>query len=211
MRCVACRTFETPSHDLSAIETKPAHAPRRRDLTLFLSDAFFAAVLARLAGGLRCDSGGFHLHVRTTFQAKFGCVVLAVLCCGAASTAFVQSSAYSGSGSSSNSSGAHKSDAGGSNSSSSSGTNDASATSTGARKIRSKVAPEYPALARQVNVTGKVKISVTISPEGRVVNTKVLGGSPLLTEAANTAVKQWRYEPAAKESTEIVEVDFSGH
>jgi TonB family protein len=158
-----------------------------------------------MASDLPYQVGDFLL--RLSLQLKFGCVVLAVLWCGAASTASAQASAYSGSGSSSNSSGAHKNDASGS----SSGANDASATSTGARKVRSKVAPEYPALARQVNVTGKVKISVTISAEGRVVSTKILGGSPLLTEAANTAVKQWRYEPSAKESTEIVEVDFSGH
>ena len=76
--------------------------------------------------------------------------------------------------------------------------------------MRTKIAPEYPALARQVNITGKVKISAIVSADGRVVSTKIMGGSPLLTEAANTAVKQWRYEPSAKESTEIVEVDFSG-
>ncbi len=134
--------------------------------------------------------------------------------CGAASSVFAQSSAYSGSGSNSSGSrgsGANGSSANGSSGSGSSSDAGANSSSSGARKVRSKVAPEYPALARQVNVTGKVKISVTISPEGHVISTKVLGGSPLLTEAANTAVKQWRYEPGPKESVEIVEVDFSGH
>jgi TonB family protein len=144
--------------------------------------------------------------------------VLAVLWCGAASAVFAQSSAYSGSGSGSNASGARASGGTGTNASGSGAngsggsgaTSAGDANSTGARKVRSKIAPEYPALARQVNVTGKVKISATISPEGKVISTKILGGSPLLTEAANTAVKQWRYEPSAKETTEIVEVDFSG-
>jgi TonB family protein len=147
--------------------------------------------------------------------------VLAVLWCGAASAVFAQSSAYSGSGSNAsgarasggtgsnaNGSGANGSSANGSGGSGATSAGDAN--STGARKVRSKVAPDYPALARQVNVTGKVKISATISPEGKVISTRILGGSPLLTEAANTAVKQWRYEPSAKETTEIVEVDFSG-
>jgi TonB family protein len=141
------------------------------------------------------------------FQLKFGCVVLAVMF-GGASAAFAQStgSGSTGSAALSNSSAASASGSGSSNSSNGSNTTNNSS----ARKVRTKIAPEYPALARQVNVTGKVKISAIVSPEGRVVSTKILGGSPLLTEAANTAVKQWRYEPAAKESVEIVEVDFSG-
>jgi TonB family protein len=79
------------------------------------------------------------------------------------------------------------------------------------RKVKTKTVPDYPELARQMNVAGKVKIEATISPDGRVTNTKVIGGSPLLVGAATEALKKWRYEPAAKESTEVVEFDFSGH
>jgi TonB family protein len=82
------------------------------------------------------------------------------------------------------------------------------AASTG-RKVRSKISPSYPALARQMNVAGRVKIEVTISSDGRVINTRTVGGSPLLVGAATDAVKKWRYEPSSKESTEIVEFDFS--
>jgi TonB family protein len=77
------------------------------------------------------------------------------------------------------------------------------------RKVHTKVSPAYPALARQMNVAGRVKIEVTIAADGRVVNTKTVGGSPLLVGAATDAVKKWRYEPSSKESTEIVEFDFS--
>jgi TonB family protein len=80
----------------------------------------------------------------------------------------------------------------------------------GKRKVRNKVSPEYPLLAKQMNVTGKVKIEATVSADGHVTSTKVVGGSPLLVNAALEAVKQWRFEPAAKESTEIVEFAFSG-
>ena len=79
------------------------------------------------------------------------------------------------------------------------------------RKVKTKSLPEYPQLAKQLNVAGKVKIEATISPDGRVTNTKVIGGSPLLVGAATEALKKWRYEPATKESTEVVEFDFSGH
>jgi TonB family protein len=85
----------------------------------------------------------------------------------------------------------------------------APASSVTSRKVRTKISPSYPALARQMNVAGRVKIEVTISSDGRVVNTRTVGGSPLLVGAATDAVKKWRYEPSSKESTEIVEFDFS--
>jgi len=83
------------------------------------------------------------------------------------------------------------------------------AASTAGRKARTKVAPAYPPLAKQLNVSGKVKLEVTVSADGRVTATKTIGGSPLLIGPAAEAVKKWRYEPAAKESTEIVEFNFS--
>ncbi len=79
------------------------------------------------------------------------------------------------------------------------------------RKVKTKTVPEYPELARQMNATGKVKIEATISADGKVTNTKVIGGSPLLVGAAQDALKKWRFEPAARESVEVIEFDFSGH
>jgi TonB family protein len=79
------------------------------------------------------------------------------------------------------------------------------------RKVKTKTVPDYPELARQMNATGKVKIEATISAEGKVTNTKVIGGSPLLVGAAQDALKKWRFEPALKETVEVIEFDFSGH
>jgi len=76
------------------------------------------------------------------------------------------------------------------------------------RKVRSKVLPEYPQLARQMNVMGKVKMEATVSADGRVVETRVIGGSPLLVNAATDALKKWRFEPGPKDSTELVEFEF---
>jgi|ERR1700679_247205 len=86
-----------------------------------------------------------------------------------------------------------------------------SAAESAKRKVKTKTLPEYPELARQMNATGKVKIEATISADGKVTNTKVIGGSPLLVGAAQEALKKWRFETAAKESVEVVEFDFSGH
>lgn len=78
------------------------------------------------------------------------------------------------------------------------------------RKVRVRVTPEYPALAKQMNVTGKVKIEATVAADGHVVSTRVVGGSPLLVNSALEALKKWHFEPGPKETTEIVEFAFSG-
>jgi TonB family protein len=79
------------------------------------------------------------------------------------------------------------------------------------RKVKSRVHPDYPPLAKQMRVTGKVKIETTISPDGHVTGTRVVGGSPLLVSAALDAVKKWRFEPAARETVETIEFEFTGN
>jgi TonB family protein len=80
----------------------------------------------------------------------------------------------------------------------------------GKRKVKNKVAPAYPELARRMNVSGKVKIEVVIAPDGRVKSTRVIGGHPLLVQACQDAVKEWKFAPAPEESTQVVEFEFSG-
>ena len=77
------------------------------------------------------------------------------------------------------------------------------------RRVRTKIEPVYPATAKQMNISGRVKLEATISVDGRVVSTKVVGGSPFLVNAALDALKQWRFEPASRETTEIFEFDFN--
>jgi TonB family protein len=76
------------------------------------------------------------------------------------------------------------------------------------RKVKTAVKPDYPAVARQMHVTGTVRLEATVAPDGKVRETKVLGGSPLLAQEAATAVKKWRYEETSKETVEPVEVVF---
>ena len=64
------------------------------------------------------------------------------------------------------------------------------------RKVKTKTAPLYPDLAKRMNVTGRVKIEVVITPEGRVKSTRVVGGHPLLVQACQDAVKEWKFVPA---------------
>jgi TonB family protein len=85
-----------------------------------------------------------------------------------------------------------------------------STTEEGKRKVKTRIAPIYPDLAKRMNVTGKVKIEVIISPEGRVKSTRVVGGHPLLVQACQDAVKEWKFTPGNEETTQIVEFDFHG-
>lgn len=87
---------------------------------------------------------------------------------------------------------------------------ESSATEVTKRKVKTRVAPEYSSLARQMKATGKVKIEVTIATDGRVASTRTVGGSPILVAASVDAVKKWRFEPGPKETTEIIEFDFNG-
>ncbi len=82
--------------------------------------------------------------------------------------------------------------------------------STVKRKVSHRVVPDYPLVARQMNITGKVKIEAVVEPDGHVKSTRAVGGSPLLVESAEKALKNWKFEPGPKETTEIIEFDFSG-
>jgi len=84
-------------------------------------------------------------------------------------------------------------------------------TDEGKRKVKSRVTPVYPELARRMSVTGKVKIEVIIAPDGHVKSTRAVGGHPLLVQACQDAVKEWKFLPAPEESTQVVEFDFTGH
>src|SRR5271163_3315215 len=46
-------------------------------------------------------------------------------------------------------------------------------TSDTGRKVKTKVSPVYPELARRMSVVGKVKLEVVITPDGRVKSTRV--------------------------------------
>ncbi|HXA56602.1 MAG TPA: energy transducer TonB [Candidatus Acidoferrum sp.] len=84
-----------------------------------------------------------------------------------------------------------------------------SADSSG-RKVRSKVVPSYPDIARSAHITGRVKIEATIAADGHVISTKVVGGSPVLVNAATDALTKWRFEPGPADTVEIIEFQFDG-
>ena len=76
------------------------------------------------------------------------------------------------------------------------------------RKVKTKTAPVYPELAKRMSVSGKVKIEVVITPDGHVKSTRVVGGHPLLVQACQDAVKEWKFVAAPEETTQVVEFEF---
>jgi len=78
----------------------------------------------------------------------------------------------------------------------------------GKRKAKTRVTPAVPELARRMNISGKVKIEVVIAPDGHVKTSRAVGGHPLLVQSCLDAVKDWKFEPAPEETTQMVEFDF---
>ena len=76
------------------------------------------------------------------------------------------------------------------------------------RKVRTRVPPSYPDLAKRMNIRGVVKLLVVVSPNGNLKEAKVIGGNPILVNAAQDAVKKWKFEPADEESSGTVEFRF---
>ncbi len=77
-----------------------------------------------------------------------------------------------------------------------------------ARKIVSRVTPQYPQMARTMNLAGNVKAEAVVEPNGAVKSVEVKGGHPLLVRAAQDAIYKWRWVPAAHETREPIEVKF---
>jgi TonB family protein len=77
-----------------------------------------------------------------------------------------------------------------------------------ARKVKTRVSPSYPDLARRLSIRGTVKVVVVVAANGNTKDARVVGGNPVLVNAALDAVKKWKFEPAADESTVTLEFDF---
>jgi TonB family protein len=63
------------------------------------------------------------------------------------------------------------------------------------RAALEKPAPELPAVARQLKISGHVELSVTIDESGDVSAVKAETGNPILTAPCMAAVKKWKFKP----------------
>ncbi len=77
------------------------------------------------------------------------------------------------------------------------------------RAIVTRVPPIYPELAHRMHIGGKVVLHVVIAADGTVSETKVESGHALLINAAQDAVKKWRFAPNTETSESDIEINFS--
>ena len=87
------------------------------------------------------------------------------------------------------------------------------ATDDAMKAATKKTPPEYPPIAKQVKVGGKVQVDVTIDAEGNVETVKIVSGNAMLTQSVITAVKKWKFTPftqdgAPTKAVASLEFDF---
>jgi TonB family protein len=76
------------------------------------------------------------------------------------------------------------------------------------RRVVVKVPPQYPEAAKRIGLGGTVKIIAVVGTDGSVKKVEPVGGSPILMQAAEHAISQWKYAPGT-ESQESVELHFT--
>ncbi|MGO9402157.1 MAG: TonB family protein [Terriglobales bacterium] len=74
------------------------------------------------------------------------------------------------------------------------------------RKLIMRFEPDYPETLKRLDIGGTVRLRVSISAKGNVEDVELLGGNPILGEAAAAAVKKWVY--TAGRSRTIAEVSI---
>lgn len=79
----------------------------------------------------------------------------------------------------------------------------------GTRRVVTRVTPQYPTMARSMRLSGNVKVEALVAANGTVKSVEVKGGHPVLAVAAQNAIHQWKWEPAAHETHELVEIRFN--
>jgi protein TonB len=74
-----------------------------------------------------------------------------------------------------------------------------------------KVQPSYPTIARQLNLSGRVLVDMTVNTAGAVEKVDVINGNPILAVATVPAAKRWKFSPFqvdGKPTEAIVRVAF---
>jgi periplasmic protein TonB len=58
-----------------------------------------------------------------------------------------------------------------------------------------KIEPDYPAVARQIRLTGEVELEIGVDDSGAVDRVNVRRGNTLLTGASVQAIRKWKFNP----------------
>lgn len=82
---------------------------------------------------------------------------------------------------------------------------------TAERKVITRVEPKYPATLERLYIGGVVRLQVDVAANGTVEGAQLIGGNPILGQAAIAAVKQWKYVPAKAKTRTIERLEFDPH
>jgi TonB family protein len=77
------------------------------------------------------------------------------------------------------------------------------------RQVERRVAPEYPEIAARMKLEGTAQVEARVRPDGTVKEVRILGGHPVLADALAHAVRLWKFQPASKETVEVVKFSFA--
>ena len=77
------------------------------------------------------------------------------------------------------------------------------------RAVKTKVPPVYPELAKRMKISGVVKVEATVDSDGKVTKVKALSGNSALQNAAEEAVRKWKFVPGEGTATVDVDVVFA--
>jgi TonB family protein len=77
------------------------------------------------------------------------------------------------------------------------------------RKVIFRMQPQYPPLARSAHIGGITRVMAHVNSTGKAESVQVLGGHPLLVQAAVAAVSHWKWEPSSQPTQEVVVIRFS--
>lgn len=76
------------------------------------------------------------------------------------------------------------------------------------RKVLSNPVPVYPEVAKRMRLVGTVKVQIVIAADGRIKDKNFIGGHPVLVNAVEETLKNWKYAPSNGETTTQLEFNF---
>jgi outer membrane biosynthesis protein TonB len=76
------------------------------------------------------------------------------------------------------------------------------------RKALSNPAPTYPEVAKKLRLVGTVKVQIVIGVDGRIKEKSFIGGHPVLVNAVDETLKNWKYVAGSGETTTQLEFNF---
>jgi periplasmic protein TonB len=80
------------------------------------------------------------------------------------------------------------------------------------KNIITKVEPEFPPIAKQMNLSGRVEVDLHVDETGKVEKVDAVSGNPILAGAAISASKRWKFQPFeadGKPTKAVVRIAFS--